>query len=300
MPNPEQAPTGDSGALQTAQSIEDKLAAEFEGTPAPDEQAAPEPEKADADSADGEAPALEEVEYEGEKYQVPAKLKEAIIHKSDYTRKTQEVADARRQVELQSEAFKLAQAESAFTQTIDEPLRNLSILEARTKDLLSKWQELTTDQKQELLYLDKTRDQIKEHIAAKRAEFDQSQQKALSDLRAKCADAVRKAIPGWSDQTAKDITSHAMGDGYTQAELAAISDPRHVKTLWKALQYDRLQEKAKAAPTKPPAVVKPGPSNPMSQQTKDKLAFRKEMAKAQTPTQKARLIEERFAKQFGG
>lgn len=294
----EQAAQADSpeSSVKTAQEIEDSLAAKFEQAE-PEEKAAPEPESTDtAEEGDG----LEEVEYEGASYRVPPPLKEAIIRQSDYTNKTREVAEAKRHIELQGEAFKLAQAESAFQQTISEPVSNLAILEARTKDLLQNWQSLSVDQKQELLFLDKQREAINREIEGKRREFDEKQRASMHELLTKTQEAVRKSIPGWNDELAKEITSHALKDGYTQQELSSISDARHIKTLWKAREYDRLQAKAKAPAVKTPPVVKPGPSNPMPQQTKDKLAFRKEMNKASSPTQKARLIEERFAKQFGG
>lgn len=282
----------------TNQAIESKLTKLFEkDAPPPLKTKDETEEKPDVESEEKE-PEFEEVEYEGQKYQVPPQLKEAIIHKADYTRKTQEVADARRNIELQAEAFKISQAENSFAQTIEEPLRNLAILESRTKELLSKWQELTADQKSELLYLDKQREYISTDIRGKRATFDQEQQKLMGDMRQKCADAVKKSIPMWNDDLAKEITKHAVSEGYTTQELSSISDPRHIKTLWKAREFDRLQALAKAAPTKITPVVKPGSQNPMPQEVKDKFAFNKAMASAKSPSDKARLIEERFAKRF--
>ena len=108
---------------------------------------------------------------------------------------------------------------------------------------------------------------------------------------------MKKAIPGWSDALAKDITEHAISEGYTNQELSSFTDPRHMKTLWKAREYDRLKSAAKAVPAKI-AVVKTGASTPMSPQTKDKIAFQKSKAKASSPTQKARLIEEKLTREF--
>jgi hypothetical protein len=85
----------------------------------PDEQTdqAPTPEDATNESPQGEdstAPSFEEVEYEGELYQVPPKLKEAIIRQSDYTKKTQEVAETRKLIEHQQSQLRVAQQQAAF------------------------------------------------------------------------------------------------------------------------------------------------------------------------------------------
>ena len=277
----------------TEKQIEDRLTETFEPSDPP------RPEETEVEQTEESAPEMEEIEIDGEKLSVPTKFKEAFIRQSDYTSKTREVADARRQIELQSEAFRIAGLERDFEATIAEPIQNLAVLESREKHLLANWMQLSTDEKQELLYITSQKQSIQRDVDSKKNEFQQGQMKALNELRSKAFDAAKKSIPNWSDAMAKDITEHAISDGYTQQELSSITDPRHIKTLWKAREYDKLKAKATAKPSIP-AVVKPGPSNTMPQKVKDNLAFRKQMDKAQTATQKARLIEERFAKQFGG
>lgn len=286
-----------ANSQEVANAMEDRFAKEF-GEP---EQAAPteEVEAPNAEETETAGDGLEEVELEGEVFKVPPKIKEAVIRQSDYTRGKQEVAEKQRTIDLQAQAFQLQQAEQSFQGTISEQLSNLALIDARTKDLLANWQQLTTDQKQEVLFLDKQRDQITRDIHGKRQEFDSKQQAAQRELLAKTAEAVRKAIPGWSEELAKEITRHAVSDGYTQQELSSVTDPRYIKTLWKAREYDRLQARAKApAQGKAPAVVKPGASNPMPQAVKNKHAFKKEMSKATSDSAKARLIEDRLAASF--
>lgn len=287
---------------QTAQSIEDRLAGEFEQAEPQARTKAATPEKTTDNpdrEPDVEGDGLEEVEYDGETFRVPTKLKEAIIHKADYTQKTQAVAEKQRNIELQSEQIRIHNLEREFNQTISEPLNSLNLIESRTKLLLNNWEKLSAEEKQEILYLDKQKEAFSREIESKRNEFNVGLQKSLAELRSKALETVKKAIPGWNETLAKEITEHAVSDGYTNQELSSITDPRHLKTLWKAREYDKLKAKAVATPAKV-TQVKPGASNPMTPQVKDKLAFRKEMDKASTPTQKARLIEERFAKQFGG
>lgn len=295
-----QADLTSESELQTAQQIEERLSKSFESPNPPKATKAkeqPEETSADPDAVAEDGDGLEEVELEGVTYKLPKALKEAFIHKADYTQKTQAVAEKERTIALQSEQIRLHGLTREFEQTIAEPLNNLNLIESRTKLLLANWSTLTADEKQEITYLDKQKEQITGELNGKKREFDQGMQKALGELRSKAADAVKKAIPGWSDALAKEITQHALDDGYTNQELSSITDPRHMKTLWKAREYDRLKSAAKAVPAKV-AVVKTGASNPMPQKTKDKFAFEKSMAKASSASQKARLIEEKLTREF--
>jgi uncharacterized protein YdcH (DUF465 family) len=61
---------------------------------------------------DGTAPAeddSEEIDHDGEKYRVPKALKDAFLMQQDYTKKTQEVAEAKRVFEAQQEQFQQQQ-----------------------------------------------------------------------------------------------------------------------------------------------------------------------------------------------
>jgi hypothetical protein len=53
----------------------------------------------DADQADDEDDDGEEVEWEGNQYRLPKGIKDALLRQADYTRKTQEVAETRREAE---------------------------------------------------------------------------------------------------------------------------------------------------------------------------------------------------------
>jgi N-acetyl-beta-hexosaminidase len=85
---------------------------------------------------------------------------------------------------------------------------------------------------------------------------------------------------------------------YTKQEIDSIWDPRHAKTLWKAMQFDKLQKSATRAPTKTPAVVKPGASNPMTPQVKNDLSLRKAQKSASTSSDRAKVIQARLENSF--
>src|SRR5688572_14468037 len=67
--------------------------------------------EAPVEGAEPEAPAepvdeLDEIEFDGERYKIPKKLKNGFLMQSDYTRKTQEVAEERKAIAAAKEAAK--------------------------------------------------------------------------------------------------------------------------------------------------------------------------------------------------
>lgn len=291
--------TADQAApVQGTESIVDQLAKGFDQGPEPEpakpeEAAQPEADVEEQEPSDG----LEEVEYEGQTYKVPPALKEAIITKADYTQKSQDVANQRRNVELLQDAMKAAQAEQAFTGSISSELNQLAVTEARQKDLIGRWTSLSMEDKQEIYLLDRQKESLQKQIDGKRAQFHQEQQRVANDLKAKAFDVVKKSIPNFNEKIAEEISLHAQSEGYTKQEIDAIWDPRHAKTLWKAMQYDKLQKAAVKAP-KAPAVIKAGPSNPMPAQVKNDLNLRKAQKSATTSSDKAKVIQARLEASF--
>lgn len=84
----------------------------------------------EADQEDGQAEDdSEEIEHEGAKYRVPKAIKPLLMFQQDYTRKTQEVAEARRTVEAeraaiaqQAELHELTLEERATIKLVDQQL----------------------------------------------------------------------------------------------------------------------------------------------------------------------------------
>jgi hypothetical protein len=162
------------------------------------------------------------------------------------------------------------------------------------------WSNMTTDEAfRKKLQLDQWKDEreaIAKGLADKRQEFEKKVQESLTELKKKALDTVSKKIPNWSEAEAKAIREHAISEGYTEAELNSIVDPRHTLTLWKAKQFDQLKAKATKTVTDV-KTVKTTSSNPMPQHVKEKLNFRKAIAKAQ-PHEKRKLVEARAAQIF--
>jgi broad specificity polyphosphatase/5'/3'-nucleotidase SurE len=89
-----------------------------------------------------------------------------------------------------------------------------------------------------------------EHLATQR---QQQLQQGLEYLR--------KAIPRFDADTVSGLRNYAVGEGFTSPEVESINDPRLVKLMWKAQQYDTLkasQKSAVEAVQKAPPMIKPG------------------------------------------
>lgn len=298
------------------QSMEDRIAAQFgvdeaiDEEPEADEPEAPEVEaEADADesqeaAADEESvEPLETIEIEGTEYEVPTALKQSFMRQSDYTQKTQRIADTMRALELQQESLEQSKREQEFYQSISQELQSVNQIDNWLNQQRD-WNAMSSEEMMRTkLEMDSYRDyrnQLANVIGQKQQEFNASQEKAHRDLLEKGHDALRKAIHGWDDAMAKSVSEYAISEGFTEKEINTITDPRWVKALHKAKLFDELQAGASQAvkAAKEPPAIKPKSARPMPEDVKRKLNYRKSMKAAKTPQDKAKLIESRVADMF--
>ena len=285
------------------QSMEDRIASQFE-IPEDEPQEAQEPQPEGQDETES---ADVEIEYEGEKFKIPRQLEKAILQERDYTRKTQELAEQRRQVEHERKVAKAINMDREFNESIasetdqlraiDGYMRHLEGIDVRTLPLDDQIAHLA-----EIARVPRQREAIQRSIESKRAKFDQTMQEHLVSIRQSAKEALSKSIPGFSDEVLSTITSYSKTLGFTEQDIDAITtDPRSSSVLYKAMQYDKLQSsKADAVKkaTSASPTIKPGSSNPMTQSVKDKLSFHKSMKSATTDREKALLIQKRLEASF--
>src|ERR1700690_794656 len=104
------------------QSAMERIASKF-GFPA-GEQAVEETAVTQEDSG------LAELDWGGEKFQVPAKLKDAFMKNEDYTRKTQELAQQRASLDQVRTLAEQRQIEAAFGNSIQNEQQELHVIDA--------------------------------------------------------------------------------------------------------------------------------------------------------------------------
>lgn len=288
-------------------SIEDRLYAQFEPEQAaaeePQEQQEQETEEAAAPESEAQ-PEFQEIEYEGKTYQVPSELKDALLRQSDYTKKTTEVSERQRALEQKELQIKAVENERKFHDTVKADINAIQKIDFQ----IEQWKavDVTGMSSEELWKISRQVDQLKEQrqqlsngIDQKWRGFQQEQQGLMQQVRAKAEEAVSKAVKGWGPEVQKALTDYGVSQGYTNEELSQLSfDARYVNTLWKAQQFDKLQAQQIQGKVKSVPTVKPGSSNPMPQQVKDKLALQRTLKSAKTSGEKAKAIERALMDRF--
>lgn len=218
-----------------------------EATPEADESEAEQETEADEEEAKDEPEdEAEEVEFEGKAYKVPAEIKRALLRQEDYTRKTQEVADRRREVE---ERTKLLDNMEKLRSENFEQIVNLQTLDAQLQQFQNlNWDELARSDQSEFLRLDRAQRTLSERRAALQAQIQENatkQQSKVEEFRQEMLrrglEELKRDIKGWSGDLARAINDNAKSYGFTDAELSEVVDPRFVKVLHDAHQWRKLQ-----------------------------------------------------------
>lgn len=284
-------------------NIADRIAAQFE--PEQPDVADPQEEQQEQETApetESEAqPEFVEIEVGGKAYQVPPELKDAFFAQSDYTKKTTEVSQQRQALEQKELQIKAVEQERQFHESVKDDINGIQEIDFQIKQWKSV--DVTGFTSEQMWQLSRQIDGLKERRAelsnglnGKWQGFQQQQMQLAQEAKSKAEEFVSKSVKGWGPELQKALTDYGIAEGYTNAELGQLSsDARIVKTLWKAHQFDKLQTQKLEGKVKSIPTVKPGSSNPMPQQVKDDLAYRKQINKpGLSDSQKAKLIEKRL------
>ena len=168
---------------------------------------------------------------------------------TDYTRKSQAVAEERKAVEAERHAVQeakqlrdsYAERLQIIEQMLSQPQQEENLEYLKETDPIGyavKVAELSQKEKQ-LMQVRVERERI-----SQQQEHDRQQQ-----LRAKIGEESQKlvaALPEFADPVKgeairKDVRTYGKQAGFSDDELANVYDSRAVLTLWKAMQFDKLQ-----------------------------------------------------------
>ncbi len=190
---------------------------------------------------------LAELEWDGAKYQVPMKLKDAFMRNEDYTRKTQELAEQRKSVDQLREISQTKQMDAVFSESVQPDMQRVAMIDAYLAqvakiDMSNMSMEAVFRQKMEIDGLKEQRSELKQSISEKRAQFNQTVGERLKELRGKSRELAAKSIQGFSEQTEADMRKFAIAEGLAEPEVDnVLLDPRSYKIIWKAMQFDKVQ-----------------------------------------------------------
>lgn len=222
--------------------------------------------EADPDADGGDDPETVEVEYEGEKFVVPPKLKDALLRQSDYSRKMNEVGAVERQAKASQERAELI---ASNIEKIAEAKAQAVIANADVEFYeKTDWADLIATNpgayaRTQIAYQTAIAARDKALITAQNVEGELSQARSaqIADARNAMFETLQKSLKGWGEDLGAKITRYAISQGFKPEVLQTLTDPQVVIALDKARRFDELQTakaglQGKAKDAK--AFVKPG------------------------------------------
>lgn len=211
-------------------------------------------------------------------------LKSLAQQGADYTKKTQQVAEQRKALEAEQQAIEEAKyMRDAYAERL-QAMEQLLNAQQPTEDLESLKESdpigyavrvAEMSQNKEKLYaIQAERNRIAE---MQQAEQQQGMQQYLSQQAA----VLSESLPEYSDPVKgealrSDLRSFAKNLGFSDQELSAVRDARHVMALYKAMQYDKLQQskpQLNKRVSEPPKTIKSGNSNTATNTDQHKKAM---------------------------
>ena len=276
----EQTASEETEATVDEEVVEDTEEAEEVEEEAPEEegQAEEETEEEVEEEEETEIVAEEDLKYtikvDGEELEVGIEeLKNGYQRQADYTRKSQALAEQRKETEqIQSERQRLEQERQMYA-------NGLQMLQEQQSSKLQEfesidWTALNADDPyQYMLKKDEYRD------AQEKVQNVQQQQVLIQQEQAEEAQKARahfvqqeynrlvEALPEWNDKEStikKDVQEYARSVGFLPEEINQLADHRSVLIIKKAMEYDKLTTKVapkKKAVKKVPKVQKSGRGN---------------------------------------
>lgn len=205
----------------------------------------------------------------------------------DYTRKTQELADKRKQFESEAEAVRgERQRYAAQFAELEKVLKDATPAEPD-------WDTLRNGDPAVFAATYAAWKQHQERIEAVSAERARAEQKVLADQTTQVRELLQReaaklveAIPAWKDaEVAKTekakVAEYARSQGYTDAELASVMDHRVIKILRDAMLFRAAQQKKPAIESKieKAKVMAPGSTNAQRREVSDLTKAKQALAK---------------------
>ena len=241
-------------------------------------QAEEETEEEVAEEEEYEVVAEEDLKYtvkvDGEELEVGIdELKNGYQRQADYTRKSQALAEQRKETEqIQSERQRLEQERQMYANGLQMLQEQQS---AKLKDFDNvDWEGLKTeDPYQYMIKKDEYRDAqeritnlVQEQQAVQQEQAQQAQQVRAHFVQQEYSRLVQ-ALPEWNDSKStikKDVQDYAISAGFLPEEVSQLADHRSILVIKKAMEFDKLTTKVapkKKAVKKVPKVQKSGRGN---------------------------------------
>jgi len=257
---------------ETAASVDD----ESEVQDASDEESTEEQSEDEEEQKEEDQPQTFTVKVDGKDVTVTLEeLQKGYSRTQDYTRKTQQIAEVRKQVEAETQAVRAERAQ--YAQLLGALQAQLQATEPQV-DLDRLYQEDPIEwvRQKEVL---RERQERAMAIQAEQQRLSQlqqaEQQRATEEYLLQQKDALLSALPEWKDpKKAKAekalVVESAKAAGFTEDDLKNVYDHRLVLLLRKAGLYDQMMSKRqgiKPVVSNGPRPAKPGAAGRVSTTT---------------------------------
>jgi hypothetical protein len=242
--------TLDDQAEAEAPEVEEVLDEQDEGSTETDDTDTPEGESKEAE------PETVEIERDGKTFKVPAELKDDFLRQSDYTRKTQELAATRKELEAVRERVQQAgEAEvnaRAKAVAIDAAIKQYEGVDwdaLQAQDAATAFQHWRKFQQLQSAKVEADT----EYKSAVEARTLETQQEAAKRIEQGLAE-LQRDIPDWSEKKAEELMSFgAKQFGFSRDYMEGVDDPNLIKVMNFAFLAAKNQSKPAPAPAPQPA-----------------------------------------------
>jgi hypothetical protein len=267
------------------------------------EDSEPEQMEASEEVQEQEEPPRYRVKVDNDEVEVTLdELLKGYSRTSDYTKKTQTLAEQRKAVEAErgriEEAAKLRDTYAQRLQMVEQVLTSTpeeNLAELKETDPIGYAVKIAerTEREKQLVAIRQERYRLEQQ---KHAE----QQERLRTQISSEADKLKSAIPDLADEVKgevlrKEIRDFAKSIGFSEQELAQVYDHRAVVTLYNAMQWQKLQNQKVSATKKvaeAPKMLKPGTTGKQTTAEQDAVKkLQQRLAKTGDRRDAARLLE---------
>jgi K+/H+ antiporter YhaU regulatory subunit KhtT len=264
----------------------------------------------DSEDVEGEEEETEEEEPVETKFVVKVDGKELEVDKeelirgyqreADYTRKTQKLAEERRQVESE---FQQVRAErEQYAQVLGQLKQKVQEFEPAEPDWNALEAQDPVEYARQWTHFQRRQQQmqaIQQEEARVNALRQVEQQKHLQELLIAERDKLIEKIPDWKNpEKAKaerdGVLEYGKQLGFSDAELDQVTDSRAVIALYKAWKYDQLMSKKPELQSKikkAPKLLSPGSSGSVSSKSSDKARAQNRLAQTGSVKDAAALFD---------
>jgi hypothetical protein len=198
-------------------------------------------EEAEEENTSGDAELID-IEHDGRAYKIPAALKNAFLRNADYTRKTQALAESRRELESRKDA--LAGEQAAMQTYLDDYTRLKAIGDQIAACEKLDWAGVARTNPQLAQQAFAGLIQLKQYGGSLAAQLQNKQlQQAVAEERERATSleqgraVLAREISGWSPELGQKLVDYAVDAfGFAPHEVGSVMDPRMIRVLHAAFQ----------------------------------------------------------------